>query len=121
MYLVKTPRLLQTLLPGYTWKMPASSSQKTIFLTFDDGPVPEITPWVLEQLAEYKAKATFFCIGKHANQHPEIVKNIVKQGHTIGNHTYSHSTNFGFFSVEEIVAATEGRLIVEGEIPEMQL
>jgi len=70
--------------------MPASSSQKTIYLTFDDGPVPEITPWVLEQLAEYKAKATFFCVGENIEQNPDIFQQVIDAGHTVGNHTQNH-------------------------------
>ena len=58
MYLVHTPQYVQALFPGLTWKMP--SGQDTIYLTFDDGPIPEVTPWVLETLEKYKAKATFF-------------------------------------------------------------
>ncbi|WP_452232906.1 polysaccharide deacetylase family protein [Lacinutrix sp. MEBiC02595] len=80
------------------------TSKNQIAITFDDGPNPEFTPKVLALLNTYNAKATFFCIGKEIEMHPETFKSIVEQGHTIGNHTYSHSTKFGFFSVEEIVS-----------------
>jgi len=78
-------------------------TKNQIAITFDDGPNPEFTPKVLALLKKYNAKATFFCIGKHIEMYPEIFKSIIEQGHTIGNHTYSHSTSFGFFSVEEII------------------
>lgn len=61
-----------------------------LFLTFDDGPTPEITPWVLSLLKEYNAKATFFCIGQNVQNYPELYNQILNEGHSIGNHTYSH-------------------------------
>lgn len=63
---------------------------RCVYLTFDDGPIPELTPWVLQQLAAHQAKATFFCIGQNVERNPEIFHNIVKEGHTIGNHTHRH-------------------------------
>lgn len=69
------------------WNFPDS---KDVYLTFDDGPCPEVTPWVLEQLAKYDAKATFFCLGKNVEQHPEVFQMILDGGHKVGNHTYSH-------------------------------
>jgi len=66
-----------------------------IFLTFDDGPHPEITPWVLEQLRKYNAKATFFCIGKNVELYPEVIDMIRAQGHSLGNHSYSHIKGWG--------------------------
>jgi peptidoglycan/xylan/chitin deacetylase (PgdA/CDA1 family) len=72
----------------YIWRF--SSDKKEIYLTFDDGPTEEITEFVLEELKKYNAKATFFCIGKNIQQHPEIFKKIRIEGHTIGNHTQEH-------------------------------
>lgn len=76
----------------------------SVAITFDDGPHPEFTPKVLQLLKQYKAKATFFIIGKNADSYPELVLEIIKEGHTIGNHTYEHNTNFGFMSSEMVVA-----------------
>ena len=67
-----------------------STEKKELFLTFDDGPIPEVTPWVLETLKKYKAKATFFCIGDNIRKHPDIFKRIIKEGHAVGNHTFKH-------------------------------
>jgi len=67
-----------------------AGNRKAIYLTFDDGPEPSVTPWVLEILEQYQAKATFFCLGKNAEKHPAIIENIIGSGHTIGNHTYCH-------------------------------
>jgi len=83
-----TPKLIKNLFPNLVWELPAK--EKVIYLTFDDGPTPEITPWTLNILKQYNAKATFFCIGKNVEKHPEIFSKIVSEGHTIGNHTYNH-------------------------------
>ena len=88
MYLVKTPRLIQNLFPNFKWSIPVS--EKKVFLTFDDGPIPEVTPWVLDLLKEYNFKASFFCVGDNVLKHPEIYDRILDEGHTIGNHTYNH-------------------------------
>lgn len=78
------------------------TEKNEIALSFDDGPHPEFTIKVLQLLEKYNAKATFFCIGEHAENHKDIIQEIVKNGHTIGNHTYSHSKSFGFFNVKEV-------------------
>lgn len=91
MYLAKIPRVVQTLFPEYLWRMdPDPAGAKTVYLTFDDGPTPEITDWVLAQLAVYQAKATFFLIGKNVEAHPQIAHRVIDSGHAIGNHTYTH-------------------------------
>lgn len=76
-------------------------------ITFDDGPHPEFTPKVLGLLEQYGAKATFFCIGKSIEAHPELFKEILVQGHTIGNHTYSHDHRFGFFKTPIVITELE--------------
>lgn len=73
--------------PSLIWSMPETDS---VYLTFDDGPTPGVTEFILDRLAEYDAKATFFCLGKNAEQHPHLFRMIVEGGHRIGNHTYSH-------------------------------
>ncbi|MDO5971746.1 polysaccharide deacetylase family protein [Flavivirga aquimarina] len=77
--------------------------ENRIAITFDDGPHPEFTPKVLELLKKYNAKATFFCIGKHIEAYPNVFSDIIKQGHTVGNHTYTHANNFGFFKTKEVI------------------
>ncbi len=86
--LYKTPGLLKKLLPAYTWHR--NMQGKKLYLTFDDGPIPEVTPWVLEQLAKYKAKATFFCVGDNLVKYPEIAKQALAEGHVLANHTFNH-------------------------------
>lgn len=89
MYLVKTPYLLKKLYPpSLVWNMPRN--EKVIYLTFDDGPIPGVTPWVLETLKQYQAKATFFCIGDNVRKHPDIYRKVLEEGHAVGNHTFNH-------------------------------
>ncbi len=88
MYLVKTPWLLKKLYPNLLWN--ADRSSKCIYLTFDDGPIPIVTPFVLNILKQYNAKATFFCIGDNVNKHPDVFEQVKTDGHAIGNHTYNH-------------------------------
>lgn len=87
-YWIKTNRIIKKLFSDFIWDIP--NSENKIYLTFDDGPTPQITEWVLNQLEQYNAKATFFCIGKNIEQHPEIFKKLIENGHAIGNHTYNH-------------------------------
>jgi peptidoglycan/xylan/chitin deacetylase (PgdA/CDA1 family) len=88
MYLVKTPWLLKKLYPRLTWD--ADKANRCIYLTFDDGPIPIVTPFVLNILKQYNAKATFFCIGDNIRKHPDIFEQLKADGHAIGNHTYNH-------------------------------
>lgn len=88
MYLIKTPKFIQNLFPNFTWRIP--TQDKILYLTFDDGPIPEVTPWVLEQLAQYNAKATFFCVGDNVQKHPAVFKQVIEAGHSVGNHTHNH-------------------------------
>lgn len=85
---VKTPKIVQRLFPKYLWKK--AFLDKTIYLTFDDGPTPEVTQWTLNTLKQFNAKATFFCIGDNVRKYPEIAIKIHEEGHTIGNHTFNH-------------------------------
>ncbi len=84
----KTNRFLKFLFPKYIWELP--NSEEKIYLTFDDGPIPEVTEWVLGLLKKENIKATFFCIGENIQKHPEVFKQIISDDHTIGNHTFNH-------------------------------
>ncbi|MCF0071089.1 polysaccharide deacetylase family protein [Dyadobacter sp. CY261] len=88
MFLHHSPFWLRAFFPGFTWRIPAKD--KTIFLTFDDGPIPDITENVLELLAKFDAKATFFSIGNNVLKHPDVYEMVNKGGHSIGNHTFNH-------------------------------
>ena len=84
----KTPEFVKSIFPQFLWQV--RTDEKELFLTFDDGPTPEVTPWVLNCLKTYRAKATFFCIGKNIEQHPDIFQDIRLAGHAVGNHTQHH-------------------------------
>lgn len=88
MYLVKSPLLLRLYYPKLTWNK--NRSKKVIYLTFDDGHIPDVTTFVLKTLKSYCAKATFFCIGENITKHPDIFEQIKADGHQIGNHTFNH-------------------------------
>jgi peptidoglycan-N-acetylglucosamine deacetylase len=83
---------IRKLFPNAVWKKPGK--QKVVYLTFDDGPVPEVTPDVLALLKKYEVKATFFCVGENVCKYPEVYDLIIQQGHTTGNHTYNHLRGF---------------------------
>ena len=85
---VKTPKVVPKLFPNYVWRI--ETEKKELYLTFDDGPTPEITPWVLDTLKTFGAKATFFCIGKNIEEQSDIFQRILAEGHAIGNHTHNH-------------------------------
>lgn len=84
----RAPKFLKPISSHLVWSI--EPHQKEIYLTFDDGPHPEITPWVLAELKKYNAKATFFLVGENASKYPEVVQSILDHGHHIGNHTYNH-------------------------------
>lgn len=85
---VKTPDLIKHYLGGYIWDKP--NIEHKIYLTFDDGPIPEVTPWVLEVLREFNIPATFFCVGENISKYPDIFSQVINDGHRIGNHTFNH-------------------------------
>ncbi len=87
-YFHRTPGWLMKWLPTMTWSR--NSPSKTLFLTFDDGPIPEVTPYVIGELAKHEAKATFFCVGDNVRKHPQVFQDVVAAGHAIGNHTFHH-------------------------------
>jgi peptidoglycan/xylan/chitin deacetylase (PgdA/CDA1 family) len=87
-FMIKVPKIIKYLFFNQVWNIP--NTENTIYLTFDDGPTPEITERVLEILDKNQIKATFFCIGDNVRKYPEIVQKIISQQHSVGNHTYSH-------------------------------
>jgi peptidoglycan-N-acetylglucosamine deacetylase len=87
-FFVNTSRWLHRFFPNYIWRI--ETSEPIVYLTFDDGPTPMVTPWVLELLKTFDAKATFFCIGSNIEEHPNIAKSILEEGHSLSNHTLHH-------------------------------
>ena len=89
---LKPPKFLRRLMPDLIWDIEDSEN---VFLTFDDGPTPGITEWILATLDKYDAKATFFCLGKNVEAYPDLYQRIIDAGHQVGNHTYSHQKGWG--------------------------
>jgi len=87
-YIYKTPQLLKWYYPNLIWDF--TTAEKCVYLTFDDGPTKEYTPWILDILEQFNAKATFFCIGNNVETCKDEFQSILKKGHAVGNHTYSH-------------------------------
>ncbi len=85
---IKTKWWLRLFFPNYTWKI--NTPHNSVYLTFDDGPIPEVSQWVLDLLKQEDIKATFFCIGENIQKHPEIFNRIVTENHAVGNHTFNH-------------------------------
>ena len=115
MYLIKTPRVIQKLFPDFHWNI-SGDEQKTIYFTFDDGPVPSVTPWVLEQLARFNARATFFCVGDNVRRYPEVFRQVVDAGHVVGHHTMHHLDGWKSENVPYFHDVRHGALQVRSEI-----
>jgi len=98
MFIEQPPALLRWIYPKALWRM--DKNEKSVYLTFDDGPIPGVTPWVLDLLDKYNIKATFFLVGDNIRKHPEEFRMIVEHGHRLGNHTFNHLKGFGFNSKE---------------------
>lgn len=92
MFIEQPPQFIRHLYPRACWRM--NTSERAVYLTFDDGPIPEVTPWVLDVLDKYHIKATFFMVGDNVRKHPDEFKMVVERGHRIGNHTYNHLKGF---------------------------
>ncbi|SOC79749.1 Peptidoglycan/xylan/chitin deacetylase, PgdA/CDA1 family [Salinimicrobium sediminis] len=109
------PGFVKWIFKNRIWEGPAD--EKAIYLTFDDGPIPEVTPWVLDQLKSFNAKATFFCIGENVQKHPEIFKKIIAEGHKVGNHTFNHLNGWKTSTPEYVLNTLKARQIIEKNIP----
>ena len=107
-YFIKTPWWLKKAYPSRVWDL--STSEKNIYLTFDDGPHPVATPFVLDELKKYNAKATFFCIGRNVLEQPAIYERIITEGHSIGNHTQHHLNGWempDYLYVKDVTVAAQ--------------
>ncbi len=113
-------RIISMVRPGFWWHGP--ETKNSIYITFDDGPIPEVTPFVLAQLATHSAKATFFCLGKNVDQNPDLYRQIVAEGHTVGSHTYNHPNGRkvdvqAYHQEVEMGQAAQDRLIPRSDAP----
>jgi peptidoglycan/xylan/chitin deacetylase (PgdA/CDA1 family) len=109
------PRFFRPLVgKNIIWRKKTSS--KVIYLTFDDGPVPEITPAVLAILEQYNWKATFFCVGENVSKHPDIYNEILQQGHKTGNHTYNHLKGFSCNSADYLLNVQKAAQFIDSDL-----
>ncbi|HUQ65097.1 MAG TPA: polysaccharide deacetylase family protein [Flavitalea sp.] len=113
-YLTKTPGLLKSMYPSCTWNF--TRDQQVMYLTFDDGPHPVATPFVLDALKEFNAKGTFFCIGKNVKDYPAIYKRILNEGHTTGNHTFHHLNGWKTSDQDYIKNIGEARKYIDSNL-----
>jgi len=91
MIIEQPPRIYRWFFPGALWRIPAPKGKpQNVYLTFDDGPIPEMTPWILKTLDNYNIKATFFCVGENVRQYPALYNTLIEKGHRVGNHTFNH-------------------------------
>jgi len=119
LYLIKTNFLFRLLYPGRLWKLPpgtAPDGQKALYLTFDDGPHPEATPFALETLKAFKAKATFFCLGKNVRDYNDIYRQILQEGHSVGNHSFHHLNGWKTPSDEYIADIRLARTLIDSPL-----
>jgi peptidoglycan-N-acetylglucosamine deacetylase len=114
MYYRQTPSFIRKIYHSLEWRI--NTSEKEIFLTFDDGPNPEITPFVLKELNKYNAKATFFCVGENVDKYPDIYKLILEEGHATGNHTYNHLNGWYTSAIEYAKNVKNCSQIVKSEL-----
>jgi len=111
---VQFPDMLRPFLGKLLWRK--SSSEKVIYITFDDGPVPEVTPLVLDLLDEYNIKATFFCVGENVEKYPEVYNEVLKRGHRTGNHTYNHLKGASVSTDEYVANVEKASLSIESNL-----
>ena len=121
----RTPRIIQSFWPGRLWRLPSGTGSPRLFLTFDDGPTPGVTDWVLDQLGAYGAKATFFVVGEQAERHPDLLREVVRRGHTVGTHTQHHLNGWKTGSAEYLDDVRQGNqavsAILKSEFPEYEV
>lgn len=114
MFIEQPPWLLRALYPGAVWRM--NPNEKAVYLTFDDGPIPDITPWVLDLLDTYDVKATFFMVGDNVRKHPEEYQMVVDRGHRIGNHTFNHIRGFEYLSDNYLKNADKANTVLQTDL-----
>ena len=111
---VKTPSIAKYLFPSLVWKK--NTDQKKIWITFDDGPDEKVTPYLINVLAEFNIKATFFIIGNQAKKNPELVKLIINSGHKIGNHSFSHLNGFSTNNNKYLEDVEQAKKYIDSDI-----
>jgi peptidoglycan/xylan/chitin deacetylase (PgdA/CDA1 family) len=113
MRLYRSPRLLRWLFPFAIWK---GADKRSVYFTFDDGPSQELTPWILETLKKAEIKATFFCVGNNVKNHPELYRQIISEGHRVGNHTMHHENGLKTSAADYLTSVKEAQKQIDSEL-----
>ena len=114
MFIEQPPFFYRALFPGVIWRIP--SDKKCVYLTFDDGPIPEITPWVLDTLDRYGIKATFFCVGDNVRKYPEVYQMILDRGHRVGNHTFNNIYGIRFWTKNYVANVQKAAELIKSNL-----
>ncbi|MBR1655404.1 MAG: polysaccharide deacetylase family protein [Prevotella sp.] len=114
MVIEQPARWMRWLYPKAMWRM--KKDERTVYLTFDDGPIPESTPFILETLAEFGIKATFFMVGENVKRHPELYERIVAEGHQVGNHTFNHLGAFKHWTITYIINTFKANELIHAHL-----
>ncbi len=118
MFIEQPNTILKKMYPSALWRM--DPEEKAIYLTFDDGPIPEVTPWVLDKLDQFGVKATFFMVGDNVRKHPDIFRMVVERGHGIGNHTMHHIKFFDRNTLRYMDDVREADQIMIDNLPDKE-
>ena len=111
------PRIYRWFFPGAIWRLPALKGKpKCVYLTFDDGPIPEMTPWILDTLDTYGIKATFFCVGENVQKYPALYNALLERGHCVGNHTFNHIQGIRYRSKNYIRNTAEAAKYIDSTL-----
>ena len=114
MFIEQPARWLRWLYPHATWRM--NAKEHAVYLTFDDGPIPEATPFILQTLRRYDIKATFFMVGDNVRKYPELYEQVVKEGHQIGNHTMNHISGFKHWTTTYIINTYQANELIHAHL-----
>ena len=114
MFIEQPPQLVRALYPGALWRM--NPHEKKVYLTFDDGPIPEITPWVLDLLDKYNIKATFFLVGDNVRKHPQEFQMLLDRGHRVGNHTFNHIRGFEYHTRNYLANTDKADTLIKSDL-----
>ncbi len=116
MLIERPPICFRLTVPGGLFRRHEPGHQHAVYLTFDDGPIPEVTPWVLDVLDRYDIKATFFMVGDNVRKHPEVYEEVVRRGHRIGNHTMHHVSGFRLTRRSYLRDVAEARQYIDSDL-----
>ena len=113
-FIEQPPEFVRKLYPSAVWRM--DPDERAVYLTFDDGPIPEVTPWVLDLLDKYDIKATFFMVGDNIRKHPDEFQMVVERGHRIGNHTFNHLKGFEYNFKDYLANAEKANEVMKTDL-----